>query len=203
MVWFNYRGEVECGMCFILQIMLGNSSALYAVKEINAYNESHKLIDPTVLQNGDIDLGQYWLRWSLIFWRHPSTTITNVDFSSAMTPGAINVHGFSRRCPRMGNYINCLAYDVIARYNKQSQDCYPEQREYKGTWQYTYIYTTYWNVKIKQMENRVLIYFITRNWRIPSFTEFHGTARVIEIGAFQVPWNSMELLLSAKLAHSK
>ena len=42
-----------------------------------------------------------------------------------------------------------------------------------------------------------------RNWRIPSSTEFHGTARVIEIGAIQVPWNSMELLLSAKLAHSK
>ena len=33
--------------------------------------------------------------------------------------------------------------------------------------------------------------------------DFHGTARVSEIGAFQVPWNSMELLVSAKLAHSK
>ena len=33
--------------------------------------------------------------------------------------------------------------------------------------------------------------------------EFHGTARVIEIGALQVPWNSMELLVSAKLAHPK
>ena len=32
---------------------------------------------------------------------------------------------------------------------------------------------------------------------------FHGTAHISEIGAFQVPWNSMELLLSAKLAHSK
>ena len=32
--------------------------------------------------------------------------------------------------------------------------------------------------------------------------EFHGTARVIEIGAPKVPWNSMELLLSLKLAHS-
>ena len=32
--------------------------------------------------------------------------------------------------------------------------------------------------------------------------EFHGTARVIEIGAPKVPWNSMELLLSSKLAHS-
>ena len=31
--------------------------------------------------------------------------------------------------------------------------------------------------------------------------EFHGTARVIEIGAPKVPWNSMELLLSSKLAH--
>ena len=31
--------------------------------------------------------------------------------------------------------------------------------------------------------------------------EFHGTARVIEIGATKVPWNSMELLLSSKLAH--
>ena len=31
-----------------------------------------------------------------------------------------------------------------------------------------------------------------RNWRTPScmyFHEFHGTARVIEIGALQVPWN--------------
>ena len=34
-------------------------------------------------------------------------------------------------------------------------------------------------------------------------TEFHGTARVIEIGALQVPWNSVELIVSAKLAHSK
>ena len=45
-----------------------------------------------------------------------------------------------------------------------------------------------------------------RNWRTPSsmeFHEFHGTARVSEIGALQVPWNSMELLVSAKLAHSK
>ena len=31
--------------------------------------------------------------------------------------------------------------------------------------------------------------------------EFHGTARVIEIGAPKVPWNFMELLLSSKLAH--
>ena len=42
-----------------------------------------------------------------------------------------------------------------------------------------------------------------RNWRIPSPTGFHGTARVIEIGAFQVPWNSMELLVSVILAQSK
>ena len=33
--------------------------------------------------------------------------------------------------------------------------------------------------------------------------EFHGTARVIEIGALEGPWNSMELLVSSKLAHSK
>ena len=32
--------------------------------------------------------------------------------------------------------------------------------------------------------------------------EFRGTALVIEIGALLVPWNSMELLVSAKLAHS-
>ena len=31
-----------------------------------------------------------------------------------------------------------------------------------------------------------------RNWRTPSSMEFHGTARVSEIGALQVPWNSME-----------
>ena len=42
-----------------------------------------------------------------------------------------------------------------------------------------------------------------RNWFTPGSMEFHGTVRVIEIGLFQVPWNSMELLLSAKLAHSK
>ena len=42
-----------------------------------------------------------------------------------------------------------------------------------------------------------------RNWFAPGSIEFHGTVRVIEIGLFQVPWNSMELLLSAKLAHSK
>ena len=42
-----------------------------------------------------------------------------------------------------------------------------------------------------------------RNWRSRSSMEFHGTAIVIEIGALLVPWNSMELLVSAKLAHSK
>ena len=42
-----------------------------------------------------------------------------------------------------------------------------------------------------------------RNWRTPSSMEFHGTSRVIEIGALQVPWNSMELLMSSKLVHSK
>ena len=35
-----------------------------------------------------------------------------------------------------------------------------------------------------------------RNWRTPSSMEFRGTAHVIEIGALQVPWNSMELLVS-------
>ena len=42
-----------------------------------------------------------------------------------------------------------------------------------------------------------------RNWRTQSSLEFHETALVIEIGALLVPWNSMELLVSAKLAHSK
>ena len=42
-----------------------------------------------------------------------------------------------------------------------------------------------------------------RNWFTPSSMEFHGTVPVIEIGLFYVPWNSIELLLSAKLAHSK
>ena len=42
-----------------------------------------------------------------------------------------------------------------------------------------------------------------RNWRTQSSMEFHGTAHVIEIGALLVPWNSMELLVAAKLAHSK
>ena len=40
-----------------------------------------------------------------------------------------------------------------------------------------------------------------RNWRTTGSMEFHGTSRVIEIGALLVPWNSMELLVSAKLAH--
>ena len=42
-----------------------------------------------------------------------------------------------------------------------------------------------------------------RNWRTLSSMEFRGTARVIEIGALLVPWNSMELLVSSKLAHHK
>ena len=42
-----------------------------------------------------------------------------------------------------------------------------------------------------------------RNWRTQSSMEFHGTALVIEIGALLVPWNSMELLESSKLAHPK
>ena len=41
--------------------------------------------------------------------------------------------------------------------------------------------------------------FCQRNWRTPSSMEFHGTARVIEIGALEVPWNSMELLMSWNL----
>ena len=42
-----------------------------------------------------------------------------------------------------------------------------------------------------------------RKWHNPSSMEFHGTADVSVIGAFLVPWNSMELLMSAKLAHLK
>ena len=42
-----------------------------------------------------------------------------------------------------------------------------------------------------------------RNWRTPSSMEFHGTSSVSEIGALRVPWNSMELLVSSKLAHLK
>ena len=42
-----------------------------------------------------------------------------------------------------------------------------------------------------------------QNWRTPSSMKFHGTAHLSEIGTLQVPWNSMELLVSAKLAHSK
>ena len=42
-----------------------------------------------------------------------------------------------------------------------------------------------------------------RIWRTPNSMEFRGAARVSEIGALEVPWNSMELLVSAKLAHSK
>ena len=42
-----------------------------------------------------------------------------------------------------------------------------------------------------------------RNWRTSSSMEFHGTARVSKIGALQVPWNSMDLLVSAKLVHFK
>ena len=33
--------------------------------------------------------------------------------------------------------------------------------------------------------------------------EFAGTALVVEIDAFQVSWNSMDLLVSSKLAHFK
>ena len=42
-----------------------------------------------------------------------------------------------------------------------------------------------------------------RNGRTPYSMEFHWTARVSEIGALKIPWNSMELLMSAKLGHSK
>ena len=42
-----------------------------------------------------------------------------------------------------------------------------------------------------------------RNWRTPSSMEFQGTDRVIEIVEPQVPWNSMKLRVSSKLAHSK
>ena len=42
-----------------------------------------------------------------------------------------------------------------------------------------------------------------RNWRTQSSMEFHGTACVSEIGLLLVPWNSMELFVSLKLAYSK
>ena len=42
-----------------------------------------------------------------------------------------------------------------------------------------------------------------RNWHTPSSMEFHGTARVSVSSAFLVPWSSMELLVSSKLAHSE
>ena len=42
-----------------------------------------------------------------------------------------------------------------------------------------------------------------RNWRISSSMELNGTAHVSKIGAFLDPWNSMELLVSLKLACSK
>ena len=42
-----------------------------------------------------------------------------------------------------------------------------------------------------------------QNWRILSNMEFHGTASDSEIGALLVPWNSMELFVSLKLAYSK
>ena len=39
-----------------------------------------------------------------------------------------------------------------------------------------------------------------RNWRTASSMEFHGTARVSEIGAFSVPWNSMEFHGTARVS---
>ena len=39
-----------------------------------------------------------------------------------------------------------------------------------------------------------------RNWRIPSSMEYHGTARVSEIGALEVPWNSMEFHGTARVS---
>ena len=39
------------------------------------------------------------------------------------------------------------------------------------------------------------------NWPTPSSMEFHGTANVIKIGTLRYPWNSMEPLVSSKLAH--
>ena len=38
-----------------------------------------------------------------------------------------------------------------------------------------------------------------RNWRTSSSMEFHGTARVIVIGAYQVPWNSMKFYGTARV----
>ena len=35
-----------------------------------------------VMPYGDIDLGQHWLRWWLVAWRHQAITWTNVDFTS-------------------------------------------------------------------------------------------------------------------------
>ena len=42
-----------------------------------------------------------------------------------------------------------------------------------------------------------------RNWRTSSSMGFHRNAHVIEIGAFLIPWNSMQLLMSVKSAHLK
>ena len=64
----------------------------------------------------------------------------------------------------------------------------PEVRQFR--W-HEHFHGIPWNCSCKQ------------NWRTPSSMEFHGTARVSEIGAFPVPGNSMEMLVSSKLTHSK
>ena len=39
-----------------------------------------------------------------------------------------------------------------------------------------------------------------RNWHTPSSMDFHGTARVMDIGALQVLWNSMEFHGAARVS---
>ena len=59
---------------------------------------------------GDIGLGQHWLRWWLVAWRHQAITWTSVDLSSVTSSG-IHLRAISHKIPQSfrSQWVNSLS----------------------------------------------------------------------------------------------
>ena len=60
-----------------------------------------------VMPYGDRDLGQHWLRWWLVAWRHQAITWTNVDWSSVKSSD-IHIRAISQEMPQSSITKICL-----------------------------------------------------------------------------------------------
>ena len=96
------------------------------------------------------------------------------------TPSSMEFHGIPRNCSRQRNWHTPWRIpSKLAQFKLVSSKL---------------AHLNFHGIPRNSME--LLVSLAHSYWRTPSSMEFHGTAAVIEIGALQVPWNSMELLLS-------